>query len=89
LPEELEKVFLEELSFYERDKKMRYVTSAERIGRKEGKKEGKKENLLSIINNSKKEGLSPEIIAKITGLDTEIIKKIMENEKVDIPLHLL
>ena len=85
MPEELEKVFLEELSFYERDKKMRYVTSAERIGRKEGKKE----NLLSIINNSKKEGLSPEIIAKITGLDTEIIQKIMENETVDIPLHLL
>jgi len=54
-------------------KKIRYATSAERIGRKEGKQEG----------------LSPEIIARITGLDTEIIKKIMENEKVDIPLHLL
>ena len=39
LPEALEKIFLEDLRQYEKEKKMPYITSAERIGRKEGRKE--------------------------------------------------
>ncbi|MGE0086831.1 MAG: hypothetical protein AB7S75_20695 [Desulfococcaceae bacterium] len=43
LPEDLEKQLSEELAKAEEEKKMPYVTSWERIGRKEGKKEGKAE----------------------------------------------
>ncbi len=43
LPEALEKIFLENLRQYEKEKNMPYITSAERIGKKEGKKEGRKE----------------------------------------------
>ena len=81
LPTELEEIFLQELTIYEEEKKMPYVTNAERIG--------DKNRLLSIIENAKKEGVTPELIAKITGLDTDLVKKIMNNEETDIPLHLL
>jgi len=43
LPEDLEKKLSEELAKTEEEKKMPYVTSWERIGRREGKKEGKTE----------------------------------------------
>lgn len=39
LPEALEKIFLEDLRTYEKEKKMPYITSAERLGRKEGRHE--------------------------------------------------
>jgi predicted transposase/invertase (TIGR01784 family) len=93
LPKELEEIFLQELNIYEKEKKMPYVTNAERIGekrgKKEGKKEGRKDELLSMIKNAKKEGVAPELTAKLTGLDADLVKKIMENETADIPLHLL
>jgi predicted transposase/invertase (TIGR01784 family) len=85
LPTELEETFLQELNIYEKEKKMPYVTNAERIG----EHRGRKGELLSIIANAKQEGLSPEQTARITGLDTELVKKIMNNEETDIPLHLL
>lgn len=37
LPEAFEKIFFEDLKQYEKEKKMPYITSAERIGRKEGR----------------------------------------------------
>ncbi|MDM8516750.1 hypothetical protein QUF76_11160 [Desulfobacterales bacterium HSG16] len=43
LPEEAEKSFWEEVCQYEEEKKMRYVTTGERIGYKRGKLEGKLE----------------------------------------------
>ena len=64
---------------------MPYVTNAERIG----EKRGRKDELLSMIKNAKKEGVSAEITSKLTGLDAELVKKIMNNEETDIPLHLL
>eukprot|EP00767_Chilomastix_cuspidata_P000473 gnl/Chilomastix_cuspidata/11180.p1 GENE.gnl/Chilomastix_cuspidata/11180~~gnl/Chilomastix_cuspidata/11180.p1 ORF type:complete len:159 (-),score=11.44 gnl/Chilomastix_cuspidata/11180:309-743(-) len=93
LPTELEEIFLQELNIYEEEKKMPYVTNAERIGEKRGKKIGEKigekNRLLSIIANAKQEGMSPEQTARITGLDADLVNKIMNNEETDIPLHLL
>jgi len=43
LPEELEEDFRQEITRYEEEKKMRYVSSVERIGIKKGKKEGRLE----------------------------------------------
>ncbi len=93
LPEALEKIFLDDLREYEKEKKMPYITSAERIGRKEGRQEGRQEGTyntcLNLIQNMKKNNLSDQEIARLTNLDIEIIKKILNKEHVEIPLHLL
>jgi predicted transposase/invertase (TIGR01784 family) len=89
LPEALEKIFIEDLRDYEKEKKMPYITSAERIGRKEGRKEGRQEGYRDLIQNMKKNNLSDQEIARLTNLDIEIIRKILNNEHVEIPLHLL
>ncbi|WP_462271303.1 RpnC/YadD family protein [Desulfobacter sp.] len=105
LPEALEKIFLEDLMMYEKEKNMPYITSAERIGRekgkqegrkegrqegrKEGRKEGKLELYIELIQNMKKNNLSDQEIARLINLDIEIVKKVLNNEHIDIPLHLL
>ncbi|MGP8330425.1 MAG: hypothetical protein ACT6FF_08945 [Methanosarcinaceae archaeon] len=97
LPEALEKIFLEDLRQYEKEKKMPYITSAERIGRKEGKKEGKKEGrkegrkegILSFVQKAKQQGVSAATIARIVDLDITLINKILNHEKDEVPLHLL
>ena len=83
---------------------MPYVTNAERIGEKRGERIGEKrgekrgeirslerekKKLMSIITNAKEEGLDPETISKITACDLDLVKKIINNEETDIPLHLL
>lgn len=85
LPAALEKIFLEDLRSYEKEKDMPYVTSAERIGRKEGKLE----LYIDLIHNMKNNNLSEQEIAKLTNLDIEIVRKVLNNEKFEIPLHLL
>jgi predicted transposase YdaD len=51
---------------------MPYVTSAERIGRKEGKLE----LYIDLIQNMKKNNLSEQEIARLINLDIEIIRKV-------------
>jgi predicted transposase YdaD len=80
---------MEDLRTYEKEKDMPYVTSAERIGRKEGRKEGKLELYIDLIQNMKKNNLSEQEIARLINLDIEIIRKVLNNEQVEIPVHLL
>jgi len=93
LPEALEEIFLEELKAYEKEKNMPYITSAERIGRKKGKQEGKmegrKEELLSCVRRAHQQGLAVPVIAQIVQLDASMVQSILNNEDIDIPLHLL
>ena len=93
LPEDLTKKFTENLICYEEEKKMPYITSAERIGIEKGKKEGKKEGAYNtycnLIRNMKKNKLSEQEIARLINIDINIIKKIINKEQVVIPLHLL
>ena len=93
LPDALEKIFLEDLREFEKEKKMPYITSAERIGRKEGQKEGRKEGAyntcVNLIQNMKKNNLTGQEIARLTNLDIEIVNKILNKEQIEIPLHLL
>ena len=92
----MEKDFLEEIKAYEREKKMPYITSAERIGWEEGEKVGRKEGekvgsystLMQLIKNLRKNEFSDEAIAKVTNLDVMTVKKILNYEYVDLPLHL-
>ena len=45
-------------------------------GKAEGLAEGKAEEAASIAQNMKKEGMSPEVIARITGLSISVIEKL-------------
>jgi predicted transposase YdaD len=85
LPEALEKIFLEDLREFEKEKKMPYVTSAEKIGRKEGTYN----TCVNLIRNMKQNNLTEQEIARLTNLDVEIVNKILNKEQVEIPIHLL
>jgi predicted transposase/invertase (TIGR01784 family) len=93
LPENIEKAFLTDLQEYEKEKKMPYITSAERLGRKEGRKEGQKEGayntFVHLIRNMKMNQLTEQEIACLINIDIETVKKIINHEPVDIPIHLL
>jgi hypothetical protein len=66
-------------------------------GRQEGLQEGLQKGLqkgsykmmVSLVRNAGKKGLSEEMIAQIVNLDVVLVRKILNNESVDIPLHLL
>ncbi len=42
-----------------------------------------------MIQNMKENNLTEQEIAHLTNLDIEMVKKIINREPVDIPLHLL
>lgn len=68
------------------------MTTAEKLrqeGRVEGRMEGTYVMIRSLLHNAKKQGLSDEIIAQLVNLDLVSVKKILNNEKIEIPLHLL
>ena len=89
LPEALEEIFVEELKAYEKEKNMPYVTNAERIGRKKGKQEGRQETVIALVRKAGKKGMSEEMIAQFVDLDVNLVRQILNNEPVEIPLHLL
>jgi predicted transposase/invertase (TIGR01784 family) len=80
------------------------MTTAEKL-RMEGRKEGLQEGLqkgvleglpkgkfsmmLDTIKNARNNGLSEDMIAKIVNLDLSSVKKVINDEAIDIPLHLL
>nr|MBF0223066.1 hypothetical protein [Desulfobulbaceae bacterium] len=45
--------------------------------------------MISLIRNALKQGLSEDLIARIINLDPALIRKVLNNETVDIPFHLL
>ena len=55
----------------------------------EGLPKGKFTMMIDTIRNAKKNGLSEDMIAKIVNLDLISVRKILNNEAIDIPLHLL
>ncbi|MBF0260127.1 MAG: hypothetical protein HQK62_15090 [Desulfamplus sp.] len=55
----------------------------------EGMQEGSYNVIVFLVNNAKKQGLSEELIAQIANIDLESVRKILNNEAIDIPLHLL
>ncbi|SLM28686.1 transposase [Desulfamplus magnetovallimortis] len=71
------------------------MTTAERL-REEGLQKGIRKGIqkgynmmVSLVRNAEKKGLSEEIIAQIANLDVASVRKILNNETIDIPLHLL
>ena len=58
-------------------------------GEKKGEEKGRNESILFLVRNAGKQGLSEETIAGIVGLDAESVRKILNREDFDVPLHLL
>jgi len=58
-------------------------------GHKEGHKEGGAKTVRKLVFNAKKQGLPEALIAQIVNLDITLVHKILNNEPVEIPLHLL
>ncbi len=81
LPEDLEKQLSEELAKAEEEKKMPYITSWERIGRKEGRLEGILEERQKILTELIRErfGKTPRDISKTVKQinDIDILKSLL------------
>ncbi len=80
LPEGLERQFLADVYKIEEEKKMSYITSAERFGIEKGTYA----TLRTLIHNAKSKGIADDIIAGITGLDISTVRRIQNNEPVDL-----
>jgi len=68
------------------------MTTAEKLrqeGIQKGRQAGSHKTMVSLVRNAKKNGLSEEMIAQIANLDITLVRKILNNEPVEIPLHLL
>lgn len=77
LPEGLENRLSEEISKIEEDHNMTYVTSWERIARREGKKEGKREGIIETAMRMLNDNVPIESIARYTGLDEKSIRDLI------------
>jgi predicted transposase/invertase (TIGR01784 family) len=58
-------------------------------GMQKGRQEGRQETVIALVRNAGKKGLSDEMIAQIIDLDVNLVRQILNNEPVEIPLHLL
>ena len=45
--------------------------------------------MIALVRNARKKGLSEEIIAQVVDIDVKLVRQILNNEPVEIPLHLL
>ena len=57
--------------------------------KEKGRQEGRQETVIAFVRNAGKKGLSEEMIAQIIDLDVDLVRQILNNEPVEIPLHLL
>ncbi len=57
--------------------------------KEKGRQEGRQKTVIALVRNADKKGLSEEMIAQIIDLDVNLVRQILNNEPVEIPLHLL
>jgi hypothetical protein len=58
-------------------------------GMQKGRQEGRQETVIELVRNAGKKGLTEEMIAQVIDLDVDLVRQILNNEPVEIPLHLL
>ena len=58
-------------------------------GRQEGMEKGTRQTMMALVRNARKKGLSEEIIAQVVDIDVKLVRQILNNEPVEIPVHLL
>jgi predicted transposase/invertase (TIGR01784 family) len=59
----------------------KFVREGEKRGKKEGKAEGKAEKALEVAKNLLADGLSPERVAKNTGLPLRTVNALLKTEQ--------
>jgi flagellar biosynthesis/type III secretory pathway protein FliH len=88
LPQELEESFWQEVEQYEEERRMRYVTSIERIGMKKGREQGLQQGLQQGLLQGAREsvlvvlearfGRAPQSVAKvIDGMEDPFLLKTL------------
>ena len=85
LSPEMEYALLEELTLYEKEAEMPYVTSFERIGRKKGREEGRQEGAVAAYRSAvialledRVGAMSSDLIGKLEAIDSaEQLKKLV------------
>jgi hypothetical protein len=93
LPEALEVEFKQELSHYEAEKNMPYITSIERLGRQEGRQEALREDILAVLE-TRFVSLPDSVPARIKEISDEdklktLHRKAVVTESVDAFLREL
>jgi len=58
-------------------------------GMEEGMEKGMEKTVIALVRNACKKGLSEKIIAQVVDIDVKLVRQILNNEPVEIPLHLL
>ena len=88
LPEEIEKIFWQEISIYEEDKKMPYITSVERIGiekgMEQGMQQGMQQGVRQGIAESSKEAVLETLDLRFGVAPASISKRIKEISDVSV-----
>jgi hypothetical protein len=87
LPDELEKVFWEEIRHYEEDKHMPYVTSVEKIGYQRGMVSGRLEGKLEGKLEGLREGIELALQIKFGNHSLRLIPRlrvISDNTRLDM-----
>ncbi|MBF0109875.1 MAG: DUF4351 domain-containing protein [Magnetococcales bacterium] len=82
LPEELDNQFWTNLSNFEENQKMPYITSVERIGHKRGKEEGRQEEAVIMLLKQmrRKFGQTPDwVTEKVNSASLELIETWSDN----------
>lgn len=81
-------VIVESISDVSREGGKMAMSTAEQL-RKEGLQKGSYSMAKTMVLNAKKQGMKDELIAQILNLDITSVHKLLNNEKIDIPLHIL
>ena len=70
------------------------MTTAEKLrqegmqkGMQKGRQEGMQKTMITFVRNAGKKGLTEEMISQIIDLDVDLVRQILNNEPVEIPLH--
>ncbi|MDY0222759.1 MAG: Rpn family recombination-promoting nuclease/putative transposase [Desulfobacterium sp.] len=73
----------------EREGEKRGEKRGEKKGEKRGEKIGEKKSLVAFVRSAHKQGVPVSTISKIVHLEISMVNSILNNEDIDIPLHLL
>jgi hypothetical protein len=79
LPEELQEAFRDEVHRYEQEKHMPYVTSIERLAKKEGREEGHQEGLREGLL----EGIAVLLEARFGAPGRRLVPKTRQIDEID------
>ncbi|NET59150.1 MAG: DUF4351 domain-containing protein [Symploca sp. SIO2E6] len=78
LPKGLEQAFIEEITEYEKEQNMRYITSIERIGMERGRQEGAQKLLLRLLEQRFRLSVPTEVQYRLQRLSIEQLEGLMD-----------